>query len=215
MVLVRSYLPYHHHARRDYSTPASSGSALQLQVVRSGTTVDGATSHASADLDASMVRPHNCVQARLHPTETRCRKMASFAKAEQERARQMKGRLEFAESLSSQLATPSSITSQSIAAYTELLDSCLLDVALEVHRGARADQPAHGNPVRRVAIARWTESRAAGRELLPSGMHTSTPLQATRGQASFAFIGCHAIYCSCGFLGTGRAVVQGRSFKRT
>ena len=68
--------------------------------------------------------------------------MAALAKAEQERARQMKGRLEFAENLSVQLSAPSSVASQTVAAYTEILDSCLLDVVLEVHRAARAEQRA-------------------------------------------------------------------------
>mmetsp|Transcript_14753 Transcript_14753/g.41547 ORF Transcript_14753/g.41547 Transcript_14753/m.41547 type:complete len:163 (+) Transcript_14753:90-578(+) len=96
--------------------------------------------------------------------------MATLQRAEQERARQLKGRLEFAERLASQLSASTSVASQTVAAYTELLDGCLLDVAIEVHRAARSagqgDQPF-------TAEGAWNGEDEVTEELMQSYWSTS------------------------------------------
>mmetsp|Transcript_12153 Transcript_12153/g.31138 ORF Transcript_12153/g.31138 Transcript_12153/m.31138 type:complete len:163 (+) Transcript_12153:286-774(+) len=101
--------------------------------------------------------------------------MAAAGRVEQDRLRLLKGRLEFTERLAGQLANPSSVASQSLAAYAELLDSCLLDIAVEAHRAEHTGQvrPAdagEGNVETRadtqeleeVMQRNWTSSGAAG-----------------------------------------------------
>eukprot|EP00193_Tetraselmis_chui_P004165 CAMPEP_0177752730 /NCGR_PEP_ID=MMETSP0491_2-20121128/1073_1 /TAXON_ID=63592 /ORGANISM="Tetraselmis chuii, Strain PLY429" /LENGTH=167 /DNA_ID=CAMNT_0019267949 /DNA_START=135 /DNA_END=638 /DNA_ORIENTATION=- len=104
--------------------------------------------------------------------------MAAAGRAEQDRARLLKGRLEFAERLSTQLSNPLSVASQSIAAYSELLDSCLLDVAVEVHRAVRTGEslpapetevgqtsgriPFRGDELEEIMQRNWAPSAASG-----------------------------------------------------